>query len=124
MSELWQTENAGIAEMPAVRSTVNDVKTKVLSIVLFFGLLIFCDAMRSPKNQFSACAYVGIVHTYQSVVRPLLDGVVACRFRPTCSEYSIGAVQKYGIGRGLILTVIRLASCTNDVPMGTGDEVP
>jgi len=53
----------------------------------------------------------------------MLEGIVACRYRPTCSEYSIQAVERYGIGRGLFLTVKRLASCTNDVPMGTVDEL-
>lgn len=124
MPALRPAENAGLAGVPALPSTIDEVKKKVLALVLFAGLLIFCDAMRSPENQLSASLYIGSVHLYQEFGRPMLDGVVACRFNPTCSVYSIQAVQKYGILQGLFLTVKRLASCTNDVPMGTIDEVP
>jgi putative membrane protein insertion efficiency factor len=96
----------------------------VLAFVLFGSLLIFCDSLRSPQNQLSARTYIGIVHTYQSYGRPMLEGIIACRFRPTCSEYSIQAVEKYGIWTGLFLTFKRVISCTTDVPMGTIDEVP
>jgi len=34
-----------------------------------------------------------------------------CRFYPTCSQYSIQAVEKYGVIKGLWLTVKRLAKC-------------
>lgn len=102
---------------------MNVWKKRILVAVLFGGTLIFCDTLRSPENQITASVYIGFVHTYQEYGRPLLDGVVACRFRPTCSEYSVRAVERYGIWQGLYLTVKRLASCTNDVPMETVDEV-
>ena len=98
-------------------------KKAVLAAILSAGFTFFCDAARAPEHQFSAWAYIGAVHTYQEVGRPWLDGIVACRYRPTCSEYSVQAVQRYGICRGLYLTAKRLASCTNDVPMGTVDEL-
>ena len=101
-------------------------KTKIifLSVVLFFGLAFVIDVLRQPENQLSARVYVGAVHIYQAVGRPLLEGTVACRFRPTCSDYSIQAVEKHGLVRGLGLTFKRLYSCQTDVPMGTIDEVP
>ncbi|MCL0107748.1 membrane protein insertion efficiency factor YidD [Peptococcaceae bacterium] len=34
-----------------------------------------------------------------------------CRFIPTCSEYSILAVKKYGVIKGLWLTLKRLLKC-------------
>jgi len=34
-----------------------------------------------------------------------------CRFFPTCSEYSREAIESHGSGRGLWLTVRRLARC-------------
>lgn len=87
------------------------------------SLLFLADTLRSPENQFTARAYIGFVHIYQAYGRPMLEGVVACRYKPTCSEYSIKAVQKYGVWMGLYLTAKRLASCTNEVPMGTIDDV-
>lgn len=34
-----------------------------------------------------------------------------CRYEPTCSEYTIQAVERFGVKRGLILGVKRVASC-------------
>lgn len=34
-----------------------------------------------------------------------------CRFEPTCSHYAIAALQKYGIYRGLRLTICRISRC-------------
>ncbi|MSQ96440.1 MAG: membrane protein insertion efficiency factor YidD [Gemmataceae bacterium] len=56
--------------------------------------------------------------------RPLLKGKVQCRFEPSCSEYSLQAVEIHGIRRGLVLTYCRLLSCTHDVPLGVHDPVP
>jgi putative membrane protein insertion efficiency factor len=96
-----------------------------LALALFLiGLTFAVDLARRPEYQLTARVYIGMVHVYQAVGRPLLEGVVACRFRPTCSEYSIRAVERFGTIQGLILTFKRLYSCQNDVPMGTVDEVP
>ena len=124
MSALWPPENAGSAAVPLLSSAMSSTKKYLLALVLFGGLLVFCDSVRSPENQLSARVYIGFVHIYQGYGRPMLEGIVACRFRPTCSEYSIQAVEKYGIWTGLFLTMKRIASCTSDVPMGTVDELP
>lgn len=100
------------------------MKKIVLISVIFVGLLFAADTLRVPESQWTAAAYIGLVHKYQEYGRPMLDGVVACRFRLTCSDYSIDAVTKHGISYGLYLTVKRLAACTNDKPMGSIDEVP
>ncbi len=34
-----------------------------------------------------------------------------CRFYPTCSQYAIQALEKYGTVRGLWMALIRLARC-------------
>ena len=46
-----------------------------------------------------------------------------CRFFPTCSEYSREAIETHGAGRGLWLTVRRLARCRPFGPSGF-DPVP
>lgn len=46
---------------------------------------------------------------YQKVISPLKPP--SCRFYPTCSEYSIQAVKKYGVLKGLWLALKRLAKC-------------
>ncbi len=102
-------------------------RTKLIAAAAVVGLLaaaFAADVSRAPENQLSARAYIGLVHIYQAVGRPLLKDTVACRFRPTCSDYSIQAVEKHGFIRGLGLTFYRLYSCRDSVPMGTVDEVP
>ncbi|AEG62101.1 protein of unknown function DUF37 [Desulforamulus ruminis DSM 2154] len=46
---------------------------------------------------------------YQKFISPLKPRT--CRFYPTCSQYSILAVEKYGVVKGLWLTIKRLAKC-------------
>jgi len=50
-----------------------------------------------------------IIKMYQYVISPIMP--VSCRFIPTCSEYSIQALQKYGLLKGLFLTIKRLLRC-------------
>ena len=46
-----------------------------------------------------------------------------CRFFPTCSEYAREAIETHGGGRGLWLTMRRLARCRPFGPSGF-DPVP
>lgn len=34
-----------------------------------------------------------------------------CRFYPSCSQYAIDAVQKYGIARGIVKSTARILRC-------------
>jgi len=52
---------------------------------------------------------VSMLRTYKRWISPLLPS--ACRFTPTCSEYMMDAVQKYGLARGVWLGLRRLARC-------------
>jgi len=45
----------------------------------------------------------------------------ACRFQPTCSEYSYQAIEKYGILRGGWLGLKRIVRCH---PWSKGGEDP
>jgi putative membrane protein insertion efficiency factor len=90
-----------------------------------FGLLLSiagADSFRPPDRQLSAQAYIALVYGYQHV-RPVAAEFVQCRFRPTCSRYSIEAVQKYGLRKGFALTAARLWRCRRTVPLGTNDPL-
>ena len=50
-----------------------------------------------------------IVRGYQKFVSPLLGN--NCRFSPTCSEYFILAVEKYGVIKGSYLGGKRILRC-------------
>lgn len=52
---------------------------------------------------------VGCVRAYQVLLSPHLAS--GCRFTPSCSEYTIEALRKYGAVRGLILGTHRLLRC-------------
>ena len=49
------------------------------------------------------------IRIYQKIVSPFLGE--ACRFYPSCSHYSAQSLQKYGLFKGIRLTVTRLAKC-------------
>lgn len=54
-------------------------------------------------------ALVGLVKGYRFFLSPWLGS--ACRFTPTCSAYSLEALQRHGAGAGTYLTLARLARC-------------
>lgn len=56
-----------------------------------------------------AAVLVGMVRLYQFTLRPILGG--RCRFEPCCSEYFIGAVNKYGPWKGALKGVWRICRC-------------
>ena len=81
-------------------------------------VLIVLDSYRRPADQVTAAAYVATVHVYQAVGRPLVKPYCTCRYLPSCSEYSVEAVQTHGIRYGLYLTAKRLFSCNSNVSAG------
>jgi uncharacterized protein len=50
-----------------------------------------------------------ILTLYRRLISPLLPA--ACRFYPSCSCYAIESFEKYGVGRGALLTLRRLVKC-------------
>ena len=50
---------------------------------------------------------IGLVKGYRLLLSPWLGA--SCRFEPTCSVYSIQALEQHGAGAGSWLTVSRLA---------------
>jgi putative membrane protein insertion efficiency factor len=52
---------------------------------------------------------VGVVKAYRLLLSPWLGS--ACRFEPTCSVYSIQALETHGAAKGSYLTLKRLGRC-------------
>lgn len=52
---------------------------------------------------------VALVKGYRLLLSPWLGS--SCRFEPTCSAYSLQALQQYGAAAGSYLTLRRLARC-------------
>ena len=61
------------------------------------------------------------LRAYQALARPFLPP--ACRFHPSCSNYSLEAVERFGAARVLLLTLGRLAKCHPFHPGGV-DPLP
>ena len=53
--------------------------------------------------------FIGLIKLYQGTISPILPP--ACRYSPTCSQYGIEAITKYGAIKGGYLTVKRFLSC-------------
>jgi putative membrane protein insertion efficiency factor len=64
---------------------------------------------------------LSFIRFYQSAVSPHFPP--ACRSYPTCSSYAYEAVNKYGVLRGGLLAVKRLARC-HPFHAGGYDPVP
>jgi putative membrane protein insertion efficiency factor len=56
-----------------------------------------------------ALGLIALVRLYQYTLSPLVGR--QCRFHPTCSNYMIGAVEKYGAVRGFFSGLRRIARC-------------
>lgn len=52
---------------------------------------------------------IAMIRLYQRYISPLKKP--SCRFYPTCSEYSVQALEKYGFIKGTWKSIIRLSKC-------------
>ncbi len=64
---------------------------------------------------------IGLLKAYRKVISPLYGDV--CKFYPTCSAYSLEAVQRHGAITGTWLTMRRLVRC-HPWSLGGFDPVP
>jgi len=49
---------------------------------------------------------IKLIKGYQFLISPLFGH--SCRYLPTCSEYSIEALQKFGFFKGLYMSIKRI----------------
>ena len=54
--------------------------------------------------------FVTLIGLYQRLMR-LLGVRSQCRFWPSCSEYAIEAIEKYGVVKGGLLALARISRC-------------
>ena len=52
---------------------------------------------------------ISLIRFYQRFISPLTPP--ACRFTPTCSQYTLAAIQKYGALKGTWLGIKRICRC-------------
>lgn len=64
---------------------------------------------------------IGLIQSYRVLISPLLPP--ACRFQPTCSQYAIEAIARFGVLKGGWLATHRICRCHPFNPGGY-DPVP
>lgn len=64
---------------------------------------------------------VGVLRFYQRAISPMLPP--SCRYEPTCSEYMLQAVVKYGVLKGVWQGLKRVSRC-HPFHEGGYDPVP
>ena len=70
---------------------------------------------------FFARGGVAMVRWYQRYLSPLKPPV--CRFHPSCSQYTLEAIERYGLIRGSFMGAARIMRC-NPFHPGGYDPVP
>lgn len=74
------------------------------------------SANSSTLRRLSIAPVMGIIFIWQSLLSPLFGQ--RCRFEPSCSEYSKEALNKYGLLKGLWLSLRRILRCNALFPGG------
>lgn len=60
-------------------------------------------------RQFTKLVVLQLLRAYKWAISPMLPP--SCRFVPTCSEYAMEAVDRYGVLRGGLMALGRLLRC-------------
>ena len=79
--------------------------------------------MSGERKESGAVARVlmSMVRGYRRYISPLLPD--SCIYSPTCSEYALEAIKKYGAAKGGWLAFLRILRC-NPFCRGGHDPVP
>lgn len=64
---------------------------------------------------------IAVIRFYQKKISPLFPP--RCRFYPTCSQYAVEAIERFGVFKGGLLGLWRLLRCNPLFPGGF-DPVP
>lgn len=65
--------------------------------------------VHSTMKKIIISPFVLLVRVYQLIISPLFPST--CRYTPSCSAYSIQALQEWGLFKGLYLSGKRILSC-------------
>lgn len=69
----------------------------------------FWSDLTSKCKRIIALPFIGAIRFYQRFISPLTPP--ACRYTPTCSQYAIEAIRKYGVIKGGWLAIKRISRC-------------
>ena len=52
---------------------------------------------------------IGLIQLYRLYLSPMLPPT--CRYTPSCSLYTVQAIEKYGVLRGVFMGIFRMLRC-------------
>ncbi len=80
------------------------LRDTIAVLLVFFGLLVYsCASLKKT--------IIALVSIYQAIAPEIIRR--KCRYEPSCSQYMIMAVEKYGAFKGLLKGLRRLSRCNN-----------
>ena len=53
--------------------------------------------------------FIGLIQIYRRFLSPMLPPT--CRYEPSCSLYTVQALEKYGVLKGLFMGILRVLRC-------------
>jgi putative membrane protein insertion efficiency factor len=62
---------------------------------------------------------IGLINIYKMIISPYLTP--SCRYLPTCSEYTIECLKRYGLIKGISKSTKRILSCHPIKILGGGE---
>ena len=62
---------------------------------------------------------IKLIKSYKYIISPLIGQ--SCRYLPTCSDYSVEALKKFGLIKGILMSLKRILSCHPIKFLGGGD---
>ncbi|MDR2654950.1 MAG: membrane protein insertion efficiency factor YidD [Oscillospiraceae bacterium] len=65
--------------------------------------------------------FIALIRLYKKYISPALPPL--CRYMPTCSEYAMDAIERFGVLGGSVLAAYRFCRC-NPFSRGGIDNVP
>lgn len=65
--------------------------------------------MKWTLKQLLISPFILLIRFYQTAISPYTPS--ACRYSPTCSQYTLEALKKHGLVKGGWLAIKRIASC-------------
>jgi len=74
----------------------------------------------NKMNQILKTIALFLLRAYKWALSPML--LPSCRYVPSCSEYAMEAVDRYGVARGSLMAIVRVLRC-NPLAKGGVDLV-
>ncbi|MDP0561568.1 MAG: membrane protein insertion efficiency factor YidD [Candidatus Endonucleobacter sp. (ex Gigantidas childressi)] len=114
-ANIFPPENSYVVEVVSytawrwIVGVLNSLLTPNLKPLAIYSDSISTGIMMAKFSTLPKFCVVGLIKLYCYCISPLIAG--RCRFYPTCSVFAVGAIERYGLMRGLFLTGKRLLCC-------------